>query len=45
MLAGSTAPRFMRLTAEFYVRGGIYTTVVAQQQAPGWQPPAEVRLP
>lgn len=44
-LAGSTAPRFMRLTAEFYVRGGIYTTVVAQQQAPGWQPPAEVRLP
>jgi 7-cyano-7-deazaguanine reductase len=44
-LAGSTAPRFMRLTAEFYVRGGIYTTVVAQQQAAGWQPPAEVRLP
>ncbi len=44
-LAGSTAPRFMRLTAEFFVRGGIYTTVVAQQQALGWQPPAEVRLP
>jgi 7-cyano-7-deazaguanine reductase len=45
VLAGSTTPRFMRLTAEFYVRGGIYTTVVAQRQAPGWQPPAEVRLP
>jgi 7-cyano-7-deazaguanine reductase len=44
-LAGLTAPRFMRLTAEFFVRGGIYTTVVAQQQATGWQPPAEVRLP
>ena len=44
-LAGSTTPRFMRLTAEFFVRGGIYTTVVAQQQADGWQPPAEVRLP
>jgi 7-cyano-7-deazaguanine reductase len=44
-LAGSTAPRFMRLTAEFFVRGGIYTTVVAQHQAAGWQPPAEVRLP
>lgn len=44
-LAGATAPRFMRLTAEFYVRGGIYTTVVAQQAQPGWQAPAEVRLP
>jgi 7-cyano-7-deazaguanine reductase len=44
-LAGGTAPRFMRLTAEFFVRGGIYTTVVAQQQAPGWHAPSEVRLP
>lgn len=44
-LAGSTAPRFMRLTAEFFVRGGIYTTVVAQQQAAGWHAPTEVRLP
>jgi 7-cyano-7-deazaguanine reductase len=44
-LAGSTAPRYMRLTAEFYVRGGIYTTVVVEQRQPGWQPPAEVRLP
>jgi len=44
-LAGSTTPRFMRLTAEFFVRGGIYTTVVAEQRQPGWQPPAEVRLP
>jgi 7-cyano-7-deazaguanine reductase len=44
-LAGSVAPRFMRLTAEFFVRGGIYTTVVAEQRQPGWQAPAEVRLP
>ncbi len=44
-LAGSTTPRFMRLTAEFFVRGGIYTTVVAEQRAAGWQPPVEVRLP
>ena len=29
-------PRFMRLTAEFNVRGGIYTTVVADHQKPGW---------
>ncbi len=45
LLAGNTAPRFMRLTAEFFVRGGIYTTVVAEQRAAGWQPPVEVRLP
>jgi 7-cyano-7-deazaguanine reductase len=41
----SIAPRFMRLTAEFLVRGGIYTTVVAQHQATGWKPPSEVTLP
>jgi 7-cyano-7-deazaguanine reductase len=44
-LAGAVAPRFMRLTAEFLVRGGIYTTVVAQRAQPGWSAPAEVRLP
>ena len=44
-LAGSTAPRFMRLSAEFFVRGGIYTTVVAEQRQAGWQAPQEVRLP
>jgi 7-cyano-7-deazaguanine reductase len=44
-LAGATAPRFMRLTAEFYVRGGIHTTVVAQHAQPGWQLAPEVCLP
>jgi 7-cyano-7-deazaguanine reductase len=44
-LAGATQPRFMRLTAEFFVRGGIYTTVVAQQAANGWQSPPDIRLP
>ena len=39
------APRFMRLTAEFNVRGGLYTTVVAEHRAPGWQAPAAVALP
>ncbi len=29
-------PRYMRLTAEFNVRGGIYTTVVADHQKPDW---------
>ena len=44
-LAGATRPRFMRLTAEFFVRGGIYTTVVAQHVASGWQSPPDIRLP
>ncbi|MEP7245628.1 MAG: preQ(1) synthase [Gammaproteobacteria bacterium] len=43
-LAGTTSPRFMRLTARFNVRGGIYTTVVAERRQPGWQPPTQVSL-
>ena len=43
-LVAATAPRFMRLTAEFGVRGGIYTTVVAEHHAPGWQAPVQVEL-
>src|SRR5215470_6753218 len=38
-LARATAPRFMRLTARFNVRGGIYTTVVAERRQPGWAAP------
>jgi 7-cyano-7-deazaguanine reductase len=44
-LVAACAPRFMRLTAEFNVRGGIYTTVVAEHREPGWTPPASVSLP
>ena len=44
-LAGLLAPRFLRLTAKFNVRGGIYTSVAAEHRAPGWQPPAPVHLP
>ena len=36
-LVAATKPRFMRLTARFYVRGGIFTTVVAQHASPGWK--------
>ncbi|MGH8529236.1 MAG: preQ(1) synthase [Nevskiales bacterium] len=39
------APRFMRLTADFNVRGGLYTTVVAEHRAAGWVPPSAVVLP
>ena len=44
-LVAATAPRFMRLTAKFNVRGGIYTTVVAEHRQPGWQAPEQVTLP
>ena len=44
-LVTATAPRFMRLTAEFMVRGGIYTTVVAEHRASTWQPATKVELP
>ncbi|MEJ2361420.1 MAG: preQ(1) synthase [Gammaproteobacteria bacterium] len=44
-LVKATQPRFMRLTAEFNVRGGIYTTVVAEHRAPDWQSPPPVTLP
>lgn len=37
-LVNATRPRFMRLTARFYVRGGIFTTVVAEHTKPGWKP-------
>lgn len=44
-MVAAISPRFLRLTAEFYVRGGIYTTVVAQHRAASWTPPAQVVLP
>lgn len=44
-LAAACAPRFMRLTSEFNVRGGLYTTVVAEHRQPGWHPPERVPLP
>ena len=43
-LTKATAPRFMRLTAKFFVRGGIFTTVVAEQRKPGWAAPVRVDL-
>lgn len=44
-LAGACAPRFMRVTAEFNVRGGIYTNVVAEHRAPDWVASVAVSLP
>ncbi len=43
-LAAATKPRFMRLTARFYVRGGIFTTVIAEHRKKGWTPSPTVHL-
>ena len=43
-LVAATKPRFMRLTARFNVRGGIFTTVVAEHRKRGWRPPQPVPL-
>jgi 7-cyano-7-deazaguanine reductase len=43
-LVAATQPRFMRLTAKFYVRGGIFTNVVAEHRKPGWEPEPLVDL-
>ena len=44
-LVAATQPRFMRITGIYNVRGGVYTTVVADYQKPGWVPPLPVTLP
>jgi 7-cyano-7-deazaguanine reductase len=41
----ATDPRFIRITAKWFVRGGIYTTVVAVHRRKGWKAPARVDLP
>jgi 7-cyano-7-deazaguanine reductase len=44
-LIAAVGPRFMRLTARFNVRGGLYTTVVVEHRAPKWVAPAPASLP
>ncbi len=43
-LVAATSPRYMRLTADFNVRGGIYTKVVAEHRADDWTPAQKVEL-
>ena len=38
-------PRFVRITARWYVRGGIYTNVVAEHCKKGWKPQPMIELP
>jgi len=44
-LEAAMKPRFLRLAARFNVRGGIYTTVVAERRKGGWAPAPVVTLP
>lgn len=44
-LRRATEPKFMRLSAIFNVRGGIYTTVVAEHRATKFTPAPPVQLP
>jgi 7-cyano-7-deazaguanine reductase len=37
-------PRFLRLRAEFNVRGGVYTDVVVEHRQDGWSPAPAVDL-
>lgn len=43
-LVSATRPRYMRLTARFNVRGGIFTTVVVDHRKRGWKPAPHVPL-
>jgi 7-cyano-7-deazaguanine reductase len=44
-LVAAIAPRFMRISADFNVRGGVYTRVVVEHRADGWVAPQPVQLP
>ena len=44
-LVTAIAPNFIRVTAKFNVRGGIYTTVVVEHRREGWIAPELVVLP
>ncbi len=43
-LVKALKPRYMRLTAKFFVRGGIFTNVVAEHRKKGWKPEPKVEL-
>ena len=44
-IVAATQPRFIRITAKWYVRGGIYTNVIAEHRQSGWAPQPTVHLP
>ena len=44
-LVRAVSPNFMRIRAAFNVRGGIYTSVIAEHRNPNWRAPEPVTLP
>ena len=44
-LVRALKPRYLRLIARFYVRGGIFTTVMAEHRKRGWKPTGAIELP
>ena len=44
-IVAAARPRFARIRARWNVRGGIYTNLVAEHRAKGWEPADPVRLP
>ncbi len=43
-MVAAIKPKYMRLTAKFYVRGGIFTDIVAEHRKSGWKPKPMVNL-
>ena len=44
-IVAAIAPRFVRLHADWFVRGGIRTFVTVEHRMKGWKPAAAVALP
>ena len=44
-IVAATNPNFIRIHAEFNVRGGIYTSIIAEHRNSDWPAPEPVSLP
>jgi 7-cyano-7-deazaguanine reductase len=44
-LVAAIAPRFIRVHADWFVRGGIRTFVTVEHRKKGWKPAPRVELP
>jgi 7-cyano-7-deazaguanine reductase len=44
-IVAATRPRFVRVNARWFVRGGIYTDVVVEYRKKGWKPAPAIELP
>ena len=43
-LVNATKPRYMKLTAKFFVRGGVFTNIIAEYRKKGWKPLPAINL-